>query len=235
MSGFLHRRHFITHFSKLTWIVSVATTTKATSAERAGTSLSFVRGRTRGAARLGLAMNKGGGEKARAAREGGRGGGRAAPARPKKGAPKVPPSAPSGALQILNVRVAVPGEPPPLPPRRAAPPREFATADAGEARDPSSLKGWRGLGDGGGFDGLGVVPGAASRLAKTQRADEASPELLHMPDEKQEAVSKLLRHLRPLEPVREDASARKADAERAARANAALTAPARVDGRRLCE
>ena len=174
-------------------------------------------------------MNKGGGEKARSAREGGRGGGRAAPARPKKGAPKVPTSAPSGALQILNVRVAVPGEPPPLPPRRAAPPREFATADAGEARDPSSLKGWRGLGDGGGFDGLGVVPGAASRLAKTQRADEASPELLHMPDEKQEAVSKLLRHLRPLEPVREDTSARKADAERAARANAALTAPARVD------
>jgi len=127
-------------------------------------------------------MNKGGGEKARAAREGGRGGGRVAPARPKKGAPKVPTPAPSGALQILNVRVAVPGEPPPLPPRRTAPPRDFAAADADEARDPSSLKGWRGLGDGGGFDGLGVVPGAASRLAKMQRAAEASPELLHMPD-----------------------------------------------------
>ena len=81
-------------------------------------------------------MNKGCGEKARAAREGGRGGGRVAPARPKKGAPKVPTPAPSGALQILNVRVAVPGEPPPLPPRRAAPPRDFAAADAEEARDP---------------------------------------------------------------------------------------------------
>ena len=174
-------------------------------------------------------MNKGGGEKARAAREGGRGGGRVAPARPKKGAPKVPTPAPSGALQILNVRVAVPGEPPPLPPRRAAPPRDFAAADADEARDPSSLKGWRGLGDGGGFDGLGVVPGAASRLAKMQRAAEASPELLHMPDEKQDAVSELLRNLRPLEPVREDAAEREADAARAARADAALTAPSRVD------
>ena len=174
-------------------------------------------------------MNKGGGEKARAAREGGRGGGRVVPARPKKGAPKVPTPAPSGALQILNVRVAVPGEPPPLPPRRAAPPRDFAAADADEARDPSSLKGWRGLGDGGGFDGLGVVPGAASRLAKMQRAAEASPELLHMPDEKQDAVSELLRNLRPLEPVREDAAEREADAARAARADAALTAPSRVD------
>ena len=174
-------------------------------------------------------MNKGGGEKARAAREGGRGGGRVAPARPKKGAPKVPTSAPSGALQILNVRVAVPGEPPPLPPRRAAPPRDFAAADAEESRDPSSLKGWRGLGDGGGFDGLGVVPGAASRLAKVQREGEASSELLHMPDEKQDAVSELLRNLRPLEPVQEDASEREADAARAARASAALTAPTRVE------
>jgi ATP-dependent RNA helicase DHX36 len=174
-------------------------------------------------------MNKGGGEKARAAREGGRGGGRVAPARPKKGAPKVPTPAPSGALQILNVRVAVPGEPPPLPPRRAAPPRDFAAADAEEARDPSSLKGWRGLGDGGGFDGLGVVPGAASRLAKVQREGEVSPELLHMPDEKQDAVSELLRNLRPLEPVQEDASEREADAARAARASAALTAPTRVE------
>ena len=177
-------------------------------------------------------MNKGGGEKSRAAREtreSGRGGGRVTPARPKKGTPKVPTSAPSGALQILNVRVAVPGEPPPLPPRRAALPRDFAAADGDEKRDPSSLKGWRGLGDGGGFDGLGVVPGTSSRLAKTQRADEASPELLHMPDEKQDAVSEVLRHLRPLEPVREDASVLEADAERVARANAALTAPARVD------
>ena len=220
-----HRRHIIYVEADVESSRLLTCRIQSRKATRGGTPS---QGRTRGVARLGLAMNKGGGEKARAAREGGRGGGRVAPARPKKGAPKVPTPAPSGALQILNVRVAVPGEPPPLPPRRAAPPRDFAAADADEARDPSSLKGWRGLGDGGGFDGLGVVPGAASRLAKMQRAAEASPELLHMPDEKQEAVSELLRNLRPLEPVREDAAEREADAARArARGRGAHRAGAR--------
>ena len=173
-------------------------------------------------------MNKGGGEKARAAREGGRGGGRVAPARPKKGAPKVPTPAPSGALQILNVRVAVPGEPPPLPPRRAAPPRDFAAADADEARDPSSLK-----------------DGAASATVAGSTGWVWSP----VPPRGWRRCSARPRRLRNFCTCRMKSRRRfpsscatfglgagpggrggaRADAARAARADAALTAPARVD------
>ena len=118
-------------------------------------------------------MNKGGGEKARAekaAREGGGRGGRGGRSRGgatvKKGAPRVPTApAPGAKIQILNARIRVEGEPPPLPPKRAEPARGAGSDGVGK-EGPNSLKGWRGFSGGGyGVDGLGIVPGAANARA----------------------------------------------------------------------
>lgn len=174
-------------------------------------------------------MNRGGGEKARLGRDSDKAGGRVAPARPKKGLPRIPtPSSSGGTLQILNVRVAVPGEPPALPPRRAkVADADFAASDPVSTKDPESLKGWRGFNDST-FDGLGVVPGASSAFS---RQSNEQNQLLDMAVDTQESVSTLLKHLRPLQPVveREEDSQMKKELE--ALQQAPLTAPTKVDAK----
>ena len=195
-------------------------------------------------------MNKGGGEKARAAkaakdggdsRRGGRGGGgrsRGGVTQLRKGVPLVPTapaSATSGNVAILNTRIAIPGEKPPLPPRRA--PRPDTNTPEGEGTPTSGLRGWRGLGpDGAGasaFDGLGIVPGGFLPGGSATRAAAAPAEVLHMTDDAQDAVSDLLRELRPAIPTPPDPSSFSARvaAEEAARRAASLAAPSRVAAR----
>ena len=195
-------------------------------------------------------MNKGGGEKARAAkaakdggdsRRGGRGGGgrsRGGVTQLRKGVPLVPTapaSATSGNVAILNTRIAIPGEKPPLPPRRA--PRPDTNTPEGETTPTSGLRGWRGLGpDGAGasaFDGLGIVPGGFLPGGSATRAGAAPAEVLHMTDDAQDAVSDLLRDLRPAIPTPPDPSSFSARvaAEEAARKAASLAAPSRVAAR----
>jgi len=182
-------------------------------------------------------MNKGGGERARAekaAREG-RGRGRGRGPGLKRGAPSVASASArgggggGGGVELLNARVPVPGEPPPLPPRRAA---SSCAAGAGLAEEEddkgaSGLRGWRGFDDAsaGAFDGLGVVPGAAvargfpMRAARLLlRAGDRGEDVLHMADDAQDAVSALLRELRPPEIPR--ASVDAASAKRAREAEA---------------
>ena len=158
-------------------------------------------------------MNKGGGEKARAekaAREGGGRGGRGGRSRGgatvKKGAPRVPTApAPGAKIQILNARIRVEGEPPPLPPKRAEPARGAGSDGVGK-EGYNSLKGWRGFSGGGyGVDGLGIVPGAAN--ARATRSAQGPAELLHMTDDAQDSVADLLRELRPVDAPAEDSRA----------------------------
>ena len=182
-------------------------------------------------------MNKGGGEKARAekaAREGGGRGGRGGRSRGgatvKKGAPRVPTApAPGAKIQILNARIRVEGEPPPLPPKRAEPARGAGSDGVGKA-GPNSLKGWRGFSGGGyGVDGLGIVPGAAN--ARATRSAQGPAELLHMTDDAQDSVADLLRELRPVDAPAEDPRAAAEEERLRAVQRASLAAPERVTAR----
>jgi len=182
-------------------------------------------------------MNKGGGEKARAekaAREGGGRGGRGGRSRGgatvKKGAPRVPTApAPGAKIQILNARIRVEGEPPPLPPKRAEPARGAGSDGVGK-EGPNSLKGWRGFSGGGyGVDGLGIVPGAAN--AQSTRSAHGPAELLHMTDDAQDSVADLLRELRPVASPAEDPRAVAEEERRLAVQRASLAAPERVTAR----
>ena len=182
-------------------------------------------------------MNKGGGEKARAekaAREGGGRGGRGGRSRGgatvKKGAPRVPTApAPGAKIQILNARIRVEGEPPPLPPKRAEPARSAGSDGVGK-EGPNSLKGWRGFSGGGyGVDGLGIVPGAAN--ARATRSAQGPAELLHMTDDAQDSVADLLRELRPVDAPAEDPRAAAEEERLRAVQRASLAAPERVTAR----